>query len=47
MLELFCSLPLAILFQEMGALNKKKRIRGNKKGQVPRTSKENKKLEER
>jgi hypothetical protein len=34
-------LPLAILSQEMSAL--KKEIRGNKKGQVPGTSKEKKK----
>jgi len=33
-------LPLAILSQEMSAL--KKEIRGNKKGQVPGTSKEKK-----
>jgi len=44
MLELSWLLPLAILFQEMSALKKeKKRIRGNKKGQVPGTSKEKKK----
>jgi len=38
-------LPLAILSQEMSALKKgrKKEIRGNKKGQVPGTSKEKKK----
>jgi len=39
-------LPLAILFQEISALKKRKkkkeRIRGNKKGQVPGTSKERK-----
>ena len=34
-------LPLAILSQEMSAL-KKREIRGNKKGQVPGTSKEKK-----
>ena len=33
-------LPLAILSQEMSALKKGKKIRGNKKGQVPGTSKE-------
>jgi len=38
MLELSWLLPLAILFQEMSAL-KKERIRGNKKRQVPGTSK--------
>ena len=51
MLELSWLLPLAILFQEMSALVKKRRkekkererIRGNKKGQVPGTSKEKKK----
>jgi len=52
MLELFWLLPLAILFQEMSALKKeerkkrkkeRERIRGNKKGQVPGTSKEKKK----
>ena len=43
-------LPLAILFQEMSALKKeekkrkKERIRGNKKGQVPGTWKEKKKM---
>ena len=49
MLELFWLLPLAILFQEMSALVKKEkkkrereRIRGNKKGQVPETSKKRK-----
>ena len=38
-------LPLAILSHEMSALKKrkKKEIRGNKKGQVPVTSKEKKK----
>jgi len=37
-------LPLAILSQDMSALKKeKKKIRGNKKGQVPGTSKEKKK----
>jgi len=41
MLELSWLLPLAILFQEMSAL-KKKRIRGKKKGQVPGTSKKRK-----
>ena len=30
-------LPLAILSQEMSALKNKKKIRGNKKGQVPGT----------
>ena len=48
MLKLSWLLPLAILFQEMSALKKekkekKKKIRGNKKGQVPGTSKEMKK----
>ena len=47
MLELSWLLPLAILFQEMSALKKKRerkkeRIRGNKKGQVPETSKKRK-----
>ena len=57
MLQLFWLLPLAILFQEMSALVKKRerkkrekkekkkereRIRGNKKGQVPGTSKKRK-----
>ena len=48
MLKLSWLLPLAILFQEMSALKKekkerkKKKIRGNKKGQVPGTSKEKK-----
>ena len=50
MLELSWLLPLAILFQEMSALKKRKKrrkkkrkkIRGNKKGQVPGTSKEKK-----
>ena len=39
-------LPLATLFQEMSALKKekKRKIRGNKKGQVPGTSKEKKKV---
>ena len=41
MLELSWLLPLAILFQE-GECSKKKRIRGNKKGQVPGTSKKRK-----
>ena len=41
MLELSWLLPLVILFQEMSTL-KKKRIRGNKKGQVPITSKKRK-----
>ena len=40
-------LPLAILSQEMSALKKKENIRGNKKGQVPETSKQKKKLDER
>ena len=47
MLELSWLLPLAILFQEMSALKKEKKekesIRGNKKGQVPGTSKKKKK----
>jgi len=48
MLELSWFIPPAILFQEMSALKKrerekKERIRGNKKGQVPGTSKEKKK----
>jgi len=44
MLELSWLLPLAILFQEMNALKKKKkkRIRENKKGQVLGTSKKRK-----
>ena len=42
MLKLSWLLPLAILFQEMSALKKEKKIRGNKKGQVPETSKEKK-----
>jgi len=44
MLELSWLLPLAILFQEMSALLKKERerIQGNKKGQVPGTSKKRK-----
>ena len=45
MLELSWLLPLAILFQEMSALKKEKKkreIRGNKKGQVPGTSKKRK-----
>jgi len=47
MLQLFWLLPLAILFQEMSALKKekkkvRKKIRGNKKGQVPGTSKKRK-----
>ena len=45
MLQLFWLLPLATLFQEMSALKKGKkreRIRGNKKGQVPGTSKKRK-----
>ena len=45
MLKLSWLLPLAILFQKMSALIKKeKKIRGNKKGQVPGTSKEKKKV---
>jgi len=40
MLELSWLLPLAILFKEMSALIKG--IRGNKKGQVPGTSKKRK-----
>ena len=44
MLKLSWLLPLAILFQEMTTLKKeKKEIQGNKKGQVPGTSKEKKK----
>ena len=35
-------LPLAILSQEMSALKKEEKIRENKKGQVPGTSKERK-----
>ena len=51
MLQLFWLLPLATLFQEMSALKKRKEKkrkkynnnkRGNKKGQVPGTSKERK-----
>jgi len=44
MLELSWLLPLAILFQEISALVKKERerIRGNKKEQVPGTSKKRK-----
>ena len=44
MLQLFWLLPLATLFQEMSALKKreKKYIRGNKKGQMPGTSKKRK-----
>ena len=48
MLELSWLLPLAILFQETSALKKRKRkkkkkyIRGNKKEQVPETSKKRK-----
>ena len=52
MLQLFWLLPLATLFQEMSALERKKKkkkeekninnIRGNKKGQVPGTSKKRK-----
>ena len=37
-------LPHAILSQEMNALKKKKKIRGNKKEQVLGTSKEKKKV---
>jgi len=45
MLKLSWLLPLAILFQEVSALKKeKKKIPGNKKGQVPGTSKEKKKV---
>jgi len=42
MLKLSGLLPLAILFQEMSALKKRreKEIQGNKKWQVPGTSKE-------
>ena len=45
MLKLSWLLPLATLFQEMSALKKEeeKKIRENKKGQVPGTSKEKKK----
>ena len=47
MLRLFWLLPLATLIQEMSALKKGKKktvkkIRGNKKGQVPGTSKKRK-----
>jgi len=43
MLKISWLLPLVILFQEMSALKKrKKEIRGNKKGQVPGTSKKRK-----
>ena len=42
MLELSWLLPHAILFQEMSALKKRENIRGNKKGQVPGTSKKRK-----
>jgi len=43
MLELSWLLPLAILFQEMSALKKeRKKIRGNKKGQVPEPRKKRK-----
>ena len=48
MLELSWLLPLAILSQKMSALKKReekkeeKNIRGNKKGQVPGTSKKRK-----
>ena len=43
MLELSWLLPLAILFQKMSALKKEReRIQGNKKGQVPGTSKKTK-----
>ena len=41
MLEIFWLLPLATLFQE-GECSEKKWIRGNKKGQVPETSKKEK-----
>ena len=53
MLQLFWLLPLATLFHEMSALERKKEkkeekkinnIRGNKKGQVPGTSKEKEKV---
>ena len=45
MLNLSWLLPLAILFHEISALKKEERkIRGNKKGQVPKTSKEKKKV---
>jgi len=47
MLKLSWLLPLATLFQEMSALKKERekreRIRGNKKRQVPGTSKEKEK----
>jgi len=39
MLKLSWLLPLPILFQEMSAFKKKRKIRGNKMGQVPGTSK--------
>ena len=45
MLELSWLLPLAILFKEMSALKKREekgKIQGNKKGQVPGTSKKRK-----
>ena len=47
MLQLFWLLPLATFFQEMSALKKRKKrkkiiIQGNKKGQVPGTSKKRK-----
>jgi len=46
--QLILLLPLAILSQEMSALIKKeKKIRGNKKGQVPGTSEEKKRSETR
>ena len=44
MLKLSWLLPLAILFHEMSALKKYNKIRGNKKGQVPGTSKEKEKV---
>ena len=44
MLEIFWLLPLATLFQE-GECSEKKVNRGNKKGQVPETSKKRKKRE--
>jgi len=43
MLKLSWLLPVAIFLQEMSALKKEEEIRGNKKGQVPGTSKEKKK----
>jgi len=42
MFKLFWLLPLATLFKDVTTLKKKEKIRGNKKGQVPETSKEKK-----